>query len=44
MYRYKNYARTADYKRKKFETSAEFEIQAEVEEDDMMEAMPRSCI
>ncbi|CAE7257667.1 unnamed protein product [Symbiodinium sp. CCMP2592] len=33
MYRYKNYARTADYKRKKFETSAEFECTAQVEEE-----------
>ena len=44
MYRYKNYARSADYKRKKFETSAEFECTADVEEDDMFEATSTTCI
>ncbi|CAE7673709.1 unnamed protein product [Symbiodinium microadriaticum] len=43
MYRYKNYAKSSDYKRKKFETSAEFECTADVEENEMgkkmMEAM-----
>ena len=43
MFRYKNFARSADYKRKKFETSAEFECTADVEENEMFDAMPQSC-
>ena len=43
MYRYKNYAKSSDYKRKKFETSAEFECTADVEENEMFDAMIQSC-
>ena len=39
MLRYKNYASTRELDRKKFETSAGFELEADVDEDEMMEQM-----
>ena len=43
MLLYKNFARSIDSTKKKFETSAEFELQAQVEQNEMFDKMPLIC-